>query len=62
MKGEKEVFLTTRGDDYFRPDDVCTGPDGSLYISDWYDGGVGGHGYNDPDRGRIFRIVPTGKN
>jgi putative heme-binding domain-containing protein len=32
-----------------------------LYISDWYDGGVGGHAYNDPDRGRIFRLTPKGK-
>ncbi|MGE0607093.1 MAG: PVC-type heme-binding CxxCH protein, partial [Pirellulales bacterium] len=54
-------ILTTDGDNYFRPDDVCTAPDGSLLVSDWYDGGVGGHAYNDPDRGRIFRLTPTGK-
>jgi putative membrane-bound dehydrogenase-like protein len=61
MKGKLEAWLTTQGDNYFRPDDICVAPDGSLLISDWYDGGVGGHGYNDPDRGRIFRVTPTGK-
>ncbi len=30
-------------------------------MSDWYDGGVGGHAYNDPDRGRIFRLTPKGE-
>ncbi len=62
MKGKMEAWLTTQGDNYFRPDDICVAPDGSLLISDWYDGGVGGHGYNDPDRGRIFRVTPTGRN
>ncbi|HQU47026.1 MAG TPA: dehydrogenase, partial [Pirellulales bacterium] len=61
MKGASRVFVSNQGDNYFRPDDVCTAPDGSLYISDWYDGGVGGHAYNDPDRGRIFLLRPHGK-
>ncbi|MGC4006455.1 MAG: HEAT repeat domain-containing protein [Pirellulales bacterium] len=61
QKGSKETFLTTKDDKYFRPDDICAAPDGSLFVSDWYDGGVGGHAYNDPDRGRIYRITPTGK-
>jgi len=61
MQGSTEVLLTSQGDDYFRPDDVCAAPDGSLYVSDWYDGGVGGHAYNDPHRGRIFRLTPKGK-
>ena len=30
-------------------------------MSDWYDGGVGGHGYNNPDQGRIFLLKPKGK-
>jgi putative membrane-bound dehydrogenase-like protein len=58
MTATSEVFLTSQGDNYFRPDDICAAPDGSLYVSDWYDGGVGGHGYNDPDRGRIYRLTP----
>ena len=32
-----------RGDRWFRPDDLCVAPDGAVYISDWYDPGVGGH-------------------
>lgn len=48
------------GDNWFRPSDVCIAPDGSLFIADWYDPGVGGHQVADLDRGRIFRIAPTG--
>jgi len=51
--------IITSTDNYFRPDDVCVAPDGSMYVSDWYDGGVGGHAYNDPQRGRIYRVTPT---
>ncbi len=61
MRASSEVFLSNEGDNYFRPDDICTAPDGRLYVSDWYDGGVGGHGYNNPDQGRIFVLRPTGK-
>ena len=61
MAATSEVFLTSQDDNYFRPDDICAAPDGSLYVSDWYDGGVGGHAYNDPDRGRIYRLTPKGK-
>lgn len=61
MRATSEVILTTVGDGYFRPDDVCVHPDGSLYVSDWYDGGVGGHAYNNPEQGRIFVLRPIGK-
>jgi putative membrane-bound dehydrogenase-like protein len=61
MRATSEVFLTNEGDNYFRPDDICAGPDGRLYVSDWYDGGVGGHGYNNPLQGRIFLLRPAGK-
>jgi putative membrane-bound dehydrogenase-like protein len=53
--------IVTNTDPYFRPVDPCVAPDGSIYVTDWYDGGVGGHAYNDPERGRIYRIVPKGK-
>lgn len=54
-------IVTSKDDPYFRPDDVCTMPDGTLLVSDWYDGGVGGHAYNNPLQGRIFRLTPKGK-
>ncbi len=47
-------------DPWFRPVDVCTAPDGSVFVADWYDPGVGGHAMGDLQHGRIFRIVPSG--
>ncbi|MCY2983580.1 MAG: NPCBM/NEW2 domain-containing protein [Planctomycetota bacterium] len=47
-------------DKWFRPADVCVAPDGSLFVSDWYDPGVGGHNMEDMERGRLFRIAPPG--
>lgn len=45
---------------WFRPVDVCTAPDGSLFFTDWYDSGVGGHRQEDLQRGRLYRIAPPG--
>lgn len=45
---------------WFRPADVCTAPDGSIFVTDWYDPGVGGHAQRDIDRGRVFRVAPPG--
>ncbi|HEY2785255.1 MAG TPA: PVC-type heme-binding CxxCH protein [Fimbriiglobus sp.] len=56
---EKEVLLTSP-DSWFRPSDVCVAPDGSVFVADWYDPGVGGHGMGDTTRGRIYRLTPTG--
>lgn len=56
---EKELLLTS-SDNWFRPSDVCVAPDGSIFVSDWYDRGVGGHGMGDPADGRIYRITPKG--
>jgi putative membrane-bound dehydrogenase-like protein len=47
-------------DNWFRPSDVTVAPDGSLFISDWYDPGVGGHAMGDLDRGRVYRLAPKG--
>ncbi len=49
-----------RKNNWFRPADVCVAPDGSLFVTDWYDPGVGGHAQRDTDRGRIFRVAPPG--
>jgi putative membrane-bound dehydrogenase-like protein len=56
---EKELLLTS-SDNWFRPSDVCVAPDGSIFVADWYDRGVGGHGMGDPTDGRIYRITPKG--
>ncbi|MEM6843163.1 MAG: PVC-type heme-binding CxxCH protein [Bacteroidota bacterium] len=48
-------------DQWFRPADVCIAPDGSLFIADWYDPGVGGHQVGDLQQGRIYRIAPNKK-
>jgi len=47
-------------DPWFRPSDVCVAPDGAVFISDWYDPGVGGHRVVDLKRGRIYRLAPAG--
>ena len=52
--------LEGKRDKWFRPADVCTAPDGSLFIADWYDPGVGGHAMRDLKRGRIFRVAIPG--
>jgi putative membrane-bound dehydrogenase-like protein len=55
-----ENVLFGARDNWFRPSDVCVAPDGSLFVADWYDPGVGGHNQQEVDKGRIFRVAPTG--
>ncbi len=43
----------------FRPSDVAVAHDGSVFVADWYDPGVGGHRAQDEKAyGRILRIAP----
>jgi putative membrane-bound dehydrogenase-like protein len=56
--GEISNIVEAMDDKWFRPSDVCIAPDGSLFIADWYDPGVGGHEVGDLDRGRVFRVAP----
>jgi putative heme-binding domain-containing protein len=50
--------VSSRTDKMFRPVDVAVAPDGSLFVADWYDAGVGGHNMSDQTQGRIIRIAP----
>jgi putative membrane-bound dehydrogenase-like protein len=56
--------LLKSSDRWFRPVDVCAGPQGEVYIADWTDPGVGGHATGDRDpatiSGRIYRVAPPG--
>lgn len=46
---------------FFRPSDVVVGPDGALYIADWFDPRVGGHqDLDDQLAGAIYRVAPKG--
>lgn len=62
-KATMEDLLTSK-DDWFRPSDVCVAPDGSVFVADWNDPGVGGHNMGDRDlstmRGRVYRLAPPG--
>ena len=54
MEGASKAVL-------FRPSDISIGPDGAIYVVDWYDGRVGGHGTMDKScSGAIYRIAPKG--
>jgi putative membrane-bound dehydrogenase-like protein len=58
------VDVLTSDDTWYRPSDVTVAPDGSLYVSDWNDAGVGGHYMADQKyeemTGRIYRVAPPG--
>ena len=68
---ERKEFLASR-DSWFRPVNFYMGPDGALYVVDYYrqivehpqwmdDAAIAaGILYNGNDRGRLYRIVPSG--
>jgi putative membrane-bound dehydrogenase-like protein len=62
--GVKKQSSATPGDAAkfnFRPSDICVGPDGALYVTDWTDPRVGGHDTrDDAASGIIYRIAPKG--
>ncbi|MEX0818867.1 MAG: PVC-type heme-binding CxxCH protein, partial [Pirellulaceae bacterium] len=64
---EAEDFLTC-DDPWFRPVDLQIGPDGALYIADFYNRIIGhyevalDHAGRDRTRGRIWRVVYTGES
>ena len=59
-RGEMVDVLKSSTDPMFRPVDVAAAPDGSLFVADWYDPGVGGHDVGDLSHGRIIRVAPAG--
>lgn len=59
-RSEIVTVLSCPEDEWFRPSDVCVAPDGSIFVADWYDPGVGGHRMGDIENGRIYRLAPKG--
>lgn len=57
-KAEIKNVVYGKRNQWFRPSDVCVAPDGSIFVSDWYDPGVGGHQVGDLNRGRVYRVSP----
>ncbi len=58
FRSDYQVLLKG-SDTWFRPIDLSVAPDGSLYVCDWYDAGVGGNRFSDQTTGRIYRLSGT---
>ncbi len=57
-------YPVTTSDQWFKPVDIKVGPDGAIYIADWYDGQVNHYlnsqGHIDKSNGRIYRLKAKG--
>lgn len=57
-------YAITTTDKWFRPVDIKEGPDGAIYVADWYDRQVNHYrnheGQVDPTNGRIYRLKARG--
>jgi putative heme-binding domain-containing protein len=66
-KGKELPDFLTADDPWFRPVDLQWGPDGALYIADFYNRIIGHyevpllHPGRDRERGRLWRVVYRGK-
>ena len=53
-------YPVTTSDQWFRPVDIKLGPDGAIYIADWYDGQINHYhnheGQIDKSNGRVYRL------
>ncbi len=65
-KAVRQPDFLVSGDPWFRPVDIKLGPDGALYVADFYNRIIGhyevplDHPGRDRERGRIWRIVYKG--
>jgi len=65
---DKPADFVTCDDPWFRPVDIQLGPDGALYIADFYNCIIGHyevdlkHPRRDRERGRIWRVVYKGED
>ena len=65
-KGKELPDFLSTDDPWFRPVDLSWGPDGALYVADFYNRIIGHyevpltHPGRDRERGRLWRIVPPG--
>lgn len=63
---KKEQDFLVSSDEWFRPVSIHFGPDGCLYIADWYNKIIShnevprNHPDRDKTRGRIWRVKPKG--
>lgn len=60
-RGQAGAYDSRAVDTMFRPSDVAVGPDGAIYVTDWFDVRLSGHATFDPGlSGTIYRIAPKG--